>query len=178
MDGGRRMTEPSDGALVAAIRGGATARYAEVVRRFDARLRAIVAGLGVRDPGALEDIVQKSFYLAFRHLDRLASGDKLEAWLVRITTNCVAEHRRRTGRRSSESGEEAADRLAAPPARAAWIWEEVDSLDAPLAEIVRLRYERGLRYAEIAAELGIPASTVRGRLYEARKALRRRLFDT
>jgi DNA-directed RNA polymerase specialized sigma24 family protein len=58
-----------------------------------------------------------------------------------------------------------------------WIWEEVARLDTPLAEVLRLRYAEGRSYAEIAARLRVPLSTIRGRIYTARCALRRRLEE-
>jgi len=167
-----------DGALVAAILAGDTARFAEVVARHDRRVRAVIAARGVAAAADVEDLVQKTFYLAFRHLGRLESGGKLEAWLVRIASNEAAEHLRRgRPRRAATAPEAAGESALAPPLAPAWVWEEVDSLPPPLRDALVLRYRRGLAYEEIARELGIPASTVRGRLYEARRALRRRLFE-
>jgi RNA polymerase sigma-70 factor (ECF subfamily) len=174
------MSDSSDGILVEAVLAGDTARFAEVVARHDRRVRAVIAGRGVRDAADVEDLVQKAFYLAFRGLGRLSSGEKLEAWLVRIASRCAIEHLRKArARRSRVEAPHSRPNEKAPaaPSVPAWIWEEVDALDAPLREILRLRYERGLSYAEIAREIASPVSTVRGRLYEARRALRRRLRD-
>lgn len=172
------MSETSDGALVEAIRAGDVARFAEVVERHDRRVRAVIVGCSVREAADVEDLVQKAFYLAFRGLGRLRSGEKLEAWLVRIATRCALEHLRRGGREERLAGTKPAGAPAErSPLGAAWIWEEVDALDEAFRDMLRLRYEGGMSYAEIARAKGVPVSTVRGRLYEARRALRRRLAD-
>jgi len=166
------MAETSDAALVAAVRAGEAGRFAEIVRRFDRPVRALV-GRGVRDPLARDEIVQQTFWLAFRRLGTLAAPERLRAWLLAIARNCVADDRRR---RAREKALPLRDRPA--PARPpGWIWEEVATLPAAHAELLRLRYRDGYSLAEIGARLGVPASTVRGRVHAARRALRRRLEE-
>jgi RNA polymerase sigma-70 factor (ECF subfamily) len=165
----------SDGELVTAVLGGATECFAELVRRYDRRVRAIVAER-VRGRDAREELVHQTFYLAFRHLDRLEDRERLEPWLARIAARCAVEHVRREaekrGRmRSLEDGE--IDR--ATMERREWIWEEVERLPRLLGEVLVLRYRMRLSYREIAERLGVPSSTVRGRIHQARRALRARL---
>jgi RNA polymerase sigma-70 factor (ECF subfamily) len=166
------MTDDGVAALVAAIRGGEVALFSEVVRRFDCAVRALVART-VRDPDGREELVQQTFYLGFRRLDTLAAPERLRAWLLSIARNCVRDYHRRRAR-------EARLALASTGAKTpppTWIWEEVDMLAAPLARVLRLRYQHGCTYAETAARLEVSIATVRGRLYEARCALRRRLKE-
>jgi RNA polymerase sigma-70 factor (ECF subfamily) len=135
-------------------------------------VRAVVSR-GVRDPLRRDEIVQQTFCLAFRRLGTLAAPERLRAWLLAIARNCVADDRRRSARHAVLP---LRDRPA--PARPpGWIWEEVAILPAALAEVLRLRYRVGLALGEVAARLGVPASTVRGRIYTARRALRRRLEE-
>lgn len=167
------MADHSVAALVAAIRGGEVARFSEVVRRFDRAVRAFVAR-SVRDPDGREELVQQTFYLGFRRLDALATPERLRAWLLSIARNCIRDYRRREARQARLRLAGAGEAAPAPPT---WIWEEVDALAAPQAEILRLRYQQQCTYAEAAARLGVSVATVRGRLYEARRALRRRLKE-
>jgi RNA polymerase sigma-70 factor (ECF subfamily) len=148
-------------------------QLAELVRRFDDDVRAI-AGRGVKSPDAVEEVVQQTFYLAFRNLDRLRDPERLEAWIHRIARNAVVDHYRRRARRRTTPLPAALpdDRRSSG---AAWIWEEVAQLGEAFDEVLRLRYREGRSYAQIARRLDVPVSTVRGRLHEARKALRRRL---
>jgi RNA polymerase sigma-70 factor (ECF subfamily) len=55
--------------------------------------------------------------------------------------------------------------------------EAIFRLPSHLREIIELRYDRDMSYKEIADELKIEVSTVRGRLVSARKALRKMLED-
>lgn len=158
-------------ALVAAIREGEVNLFSEVVRRFDRSVRALVAR-SVLDPDGREELVQRAFYLGFRRLDTLAAPERLGAWLLSITRNCIRDYHRREAREARLRFARAGDRAPVPPT---WIWEEVDALPPALAEVLRLRYRQGCTYAETAARLGVTVATVRGRLYEARRALRRRL---
>lgn len=160
------MADASDAALVAGK------RFDEIVKRFDRPVRALV-GKGVRDPQRRDEIVQQTFCLAFRRLGTLAAPERLRAWLFAIARNCVADERRRRARRNVLP---LRDRPA-PEAPPGWIWEEVATLPAALAQVLRLRYREGLRLDEIAARLDVPASTVRGRIYTARRTLRRRLKE-
>ncbi|HEX5138686.1 MAG TPA: sigma factor-like helix-turn-helix DNA-binding protein [Planctomycetota bacterium] len=160
------MADASDAALVQAR------RFDEIVRRFDRPVRALV-GRGVRDPHRRDEIVQQTFVLAFRRLGTLAAPERLKAWLLAIARNCVADDQRRRARRLVLPPRD----RPAPEAPPGWIWEEVATLSAALAEVLRLRYREGLGLDEIAARVGVPASTVRGRIYTARRTLRRRLKE-
>ncbi|MEW6071173.1 MAG: sigma-70 family RNA polymerase sigma factor [Planctomycetota bacterium] len=167
------MSEPDDPTAVRETLAGDPSRFAVLVQRHDRAVRSVVEGR-VRDPNEIEELVQQTFYLAFRRLDQLADPARFGAWLERIAENCAAEHHRRLARREREAdltGLEA----AAGDRSAEWIWGEVERLPAPQREVLELRYRLDLTYAEIAARLAVPVSTVRGRIYEARRALRRRL---
>jgi hypothetical protein len=51
-------------------------------------------------------------------------------------------------------------------------WPAVGALPAPLRRVLVLHYLDGLSYAEIAAALDVPVSTVKGRLFRSRARLR------
>ncbi|MAG58131.1 MAG: hypothetical protein CMJ83_17740 [Planctomycetes bacterium] len=167
------MMISDDSALVAAILDGNVDRFAEVVQRYDRRVRRIIAG-ATRDADALEELVQQVFYLAFRRLADLKSGNRLEPWLLTIARRCVIEHGRRL-RREAVRDAAAARPLSTKTPEPEWIWEEVARLGVRFQEVLELRYREGRSYADIAERLVVPVSTVRGRIYEARRALRARL---
>jgi RNA polymerase sigma-70 factor (ECF subfamily) len=163
-------THEDIGTLVAAIQAGEVHRYAEVVRRYDARVRTLVARM-VWDEGIREELVQHVFYVAFKSFGGLATGASLGAWLESIARNAVADHFRAARIPATPlPGQPEAPVLAHD-----WIWDEVDALDVVSRDVLRLRYRDGCSYAEIAEHLRVPLSTVRGRIHEARKALRARL---
>ena len=164
-----------DERLLIAIRAGETDRFAELVARHDRCVRGVVER-AVRDPLLREELVQETFALAFRGIAELAAPDKLEAWLASIARHAVVDALRRQGRRE-RAREIPLDDLdvAGREPSGGWIWEEVAQLGEADREALVLRYRDGLSYREIALRLRVPDSTVRGRIYEARRALRRRL---
>jgi len=161
--------------IVVAVIGGQSHRFADVVRKYDARVRRVVSRQ-VRDAGVRDDLVQETFYRAFKKLDQLAEHQALEGWLVAIARRCVADHFRRR-RPADRSDSETTGLAAAPDNGALWVWDEVGRLAHADAEVLRLRYLESLSYEELAARLNVPVSTVRGRIYEARRALRKRLEE-
>ena len=98
--------------------------------------------------------------VAARKLGRRFIGTDVNPSAVRISSDRLKEF---------GAGHEPAD---------PWIWEEVAQLEEIHAEVLHLRYRESLTYAEIAARLGLPHSTVRGRIHLARRALRARLGDS
>ncbi len=183
-DPGGGEPDCGDAVLVAAVRAGCLTRFGELLTRHEERVRAVIArrlraaGAATANRDAVAEAVQHTFFLAFRHLAALADPERFAAWLVRIAERVAAEVVRQRSRRRRE-GEEAVDaarlRQSNPPPAADWIWDEVERLAPPLREALRLRYREGLAYAEIADRLCVPHSTVRGRIHEARRALRRRM---
>jgi RNA polymerase sigma-70 factor (ECF subfamily) len=164
-----------DGELVTAILGGATERFGELVRRYDRRVRAAV-GERVRGREEREELVHQTFYRAFRNLGQLEDPERFEAWLVRIAARCCVDHlRERAGRQMREQPLEGSEVGGETNEAGGWIWEEVQRLPRTLSEVLVLRYRARCSYREIAARLALPESTVRGRIYEARRALRQRL---
>jgi len=167
--------QDDDRRLVTAILSGEPDRFAELVERHAPAVRRIV-GRDVRDAGLRDELVQTTFLLAFRGLGRLETPERLEAWLARIARNAVVDE---LARRSTRNGREVSfdglDVAAHGREGGTWIWEEVARLTTDAREVLTLRYREGLSYGEVADRLGVPVSTVRGRIYEARRALRRRL---
>ncbi|MFH0946861.1 MAG: sigma-70 family RNA polymerase sigma factor [Planctomycetota bacterium] len=169
------MRELDNSTLVKEIVAGRTECFAEVVRRHDDAVRRIVARQ-ISDPDTVEELVQRTFYFAFRRLAQLSEPERLGAWLGTIARNNVIEHHRRSSLR--ERALELTQVEAVSRNRSAdWIWGEVEQLPHDLREVLLLRYQMNCSYAEIADRLGVKVSTVRGRIYEGRKALRRRLLD-
>lgn len=167
------MPHEDDSTLIDAILSGEVGRFVEIVARFDGVVRGAVARL-VRGPGARDEVVQQAFCLAFENLRHLRSPDQLQAWLLSIARRCAADHRRVTSRRERVLEEEVAETGVAP---LAWVWEEIAMLPPSFREVLEFRYRDGCSYKEIASRLRVPVSTVNGRIYEARRALRERLGE-
>ena len=168
----------SDCELVLSVKSGEIHRFAEIVERYDRAVQQYVSRrLG--DAVSRQDIVQEVFYRAFKNLPQLDDAAELENWLLSIARNCVIDHYRRISRRESreelDAGQELHHLAAADGKGQEWIWDEVNGLTDKHAQILTLRYRQNLNYQQIASQLQVPVSTVRGRIYEARRSLRQRL---
>nr|WP_042189167.1 sigma-70 family RNA polymerase sigma factor [Kibdelosporangium sp. MJ126-NF4]CEL18700.1 RNA polymerase sigma-54 factor RpoN [Kibdelosporangium sp. MJ126-NF4]CTQ98184.1 RNA polymerase sigma-54 factor RpoN [Kibdelosporangium sp. MJ126-NF4] len=133
------------------------------------------------DVDAARDVVQEVFLRAWSSAARFdQSVASLRVWLFAIARNAVIDHIRHTRARpvSPASGETIAD-LAdvnddfADAMVVNWIIEEaLRRLTPQHREALVETYLRGRPCEEVAAEFGVPAGTVRSRVFYGLKALR------
>ncbi len=129
--------------------------------------------------------MQETFIAAWRHLDDLVDGAAVAGWLATTARRRSYDHLRRLARRrdlGTGVGDEPAvvtdDTPGAAAERAAlvraarWVLATMPSTQRRCWE---LRHLGGLSYEAIAAETGLPVSTVRGQLARSRAALERQL---
>lgn len=76
-------TEPSDAEIVAAVCGGDTERFSELVTRYQARLFATARRYARRE-SEVQDIVQDIFLKAFSKLSSWRGEAPFEHWLMRL----------------------------------------------------------------------------------------------
>ncbi|MGW0420963.1 sigma-70 family RNA polymerase sigma factor [Streptomyces sp. NPDC003015] len=131
-----------------------------------------------------EEVVQETFLRAWRSApsyDERRSG--LRTWLYAIARNVVADARRRRSARPPLAGQESArDESQDPQSECGDPFDKLlmrIELDAALQrlspdqrQVVTDVYLLGRSCADLAVELGIPAATVRSRLYYGVRALR------
>jgi RNA polymerase sigma-70 factor (ECF subfamily) len=156
-------------------------RIDEVMRAHGAALQTYATRLTGGDRHAAEDVVQETWLRAWRNLERLTeSQGSVRGWLMRVAHNIAVDQHR--GRRARPTEVELPDQdleyaAVQPPAS-----DEVETrvvvgaiLDrlSPVHRdtLVEVYYED--RTAASAAEaLGVPAGTVKSRLFNALRALR------
>ena len=170
-----------DELLVLRCRRGDPGAWRELIARWERRLFYYVRKLvgGERDAW---DVLQQTWLAAYKALPSLHEPRALRAWLYRIAHRQAVSHLRRAG--------------AAPDADAAGIADAAEVIDgagddvsfgaetaeqvhAGLArlslahrEVLTLHFLEDVSVDEIAAVLGVPAGTVKSRLFHARRALR------
>jgi RNA polymerase sigma-70 factor (ECF subfamily) len=168
---------------------------AELVRRAQEGERAAFSELFVRHRGDVarlvfrmlgptadaEDVVQEVFFQVHRSLGEFRGQAKFSTWLHRITVNVVLMVRRAAKcrpvfAREPESEREADPRLlpdeeAARLQRIGAFRRLLDQLAEKKRTVFILHELEGLAAAEIASILGVPAFTVRTRLFYARREL-------
>lgn len=164
------------------------ARFGDVQALHAAHAGPILAFVlrATGDRQAAEEIVQDTFVRAWRAADRFdpERGD-VRTWLFAIARNLVVDHhRRRSARPVSPAPDERLDGPSPTSSdieRAVETWQVADALhqlsDAHRAAIVEVHL-RGASIADAAEQLGVPAGTVKSRLYYGLRALRLALEET
>ena len=189
------VTLTTDEQLVERAQAGDGEAFGEVVRRWERKIYALAYGI----TGSVEearDATQETFIAAYRNLARFRGEAQVSSWLHRIAVNqCIS--RRRRARVRAETGleeeveagreqllsagrEESPAHASESKQRAEAVRRAVASLPEELREVVLMKEFEELTFQEIADALGIPLSTVKGRLYTALRQLRLRLerFET
>ena len=148
-------------------------RMAELVSAHHADLYRHALWL-TGDPALAEDLVQETYYEAWRSLSRLGGPRAPRAWLLAILRRRLARHRAAPALPTMPV-EALAELAAGDDPEAAAQLEELARAFARLPEaqreILLLRALHGLSYREIAALLDVPLGTVMSRLSRARAAL-------
>ena len=120
----------------------------------------------VRNSHDAADITQNTFFKAFLNFKAVRDAKSLEPWLFTICNNEIKQFYRNSGKtalfqepKSNENYDE--------------LYNAIDRLSDIQRQIVLLKYFGGYSMQELALVLSIGQTTVKSRLYEARKALKR-----
>ena len=177
MPGLNRSDSSTDPALVAAYRGGDERAAAELVGRHTGTLGRFLYSLGA-DRDDLEDLVQETFFRAFRRVDSWRGGASFRSWLLTIGSNLLRDQvRKRRGELVSIEGRDIPDRADPAADLAASETEErvrqgLASLPRLQREVFLLRAQEGSDYAEIALVLGTTPGAARVHYHHAVKRLK------
>jgi RNA polymerase sigma-70 factor (ECF subfamily) len=166
---------------IQAAAGGDRAAFTRLHERHRAMvLRRLSHLVG---PGAtVDDLLQETFWKAYRALSTFRGECPFPYWLLRIATRCAFAERRRA-RRSIWRLFVAPDEERAALAQAAAarcpeltaVHAALDHLSPRLREAVILFELEGRTLAEIGAELGLPIATVAARVRRGRARLKKHL---
>ena len=128
-----------------------------------------------------EDVYQDVFLRLLEQEAEYWDAERTKAWLIRTALNrCADRHRFRLRRpilplEKVPGYAAAVDSALADDLSAAELWAAVAHLPEKLRTVVHLHYGEGYSTEELAAMLGVPAATVRTRLYRARERLKKLL---
>lgn len=171
----RNALESADDQIVAGrAADGDTAAFAVLVRRYAPMMRAYARRIL---PGSadVDDVVQDAFITAWDQLPALADTERVKSWLMRITSRKAIDRIRATRNHAELSETVPTPAQMDPPRRAearagvAALSDAINQLPDAQRQCWVLRELGDYSYEEIADELGIPVSTVRGLLARARK---------
>ncbi len=183
---------PEADRIVAEVLAGDTQAFAGLVRLYQETVWRIAAAL-LRDRDATENIVQQVFVDAYFHLDQYAIGTDFGAWVRTVARNRLRKELRTAGRedrRLATYRERLAERLKAEATGARDDSEAYvaalrgcrQSLPPRDAALVRMRYEKGLSFEEIAKTQGQSAEAVQRMIsrirFRLRECIQQKLNDT
>jgi RNA polymerase sigma-70 factor (ECF subfamily) len=167
------------------------AAHAAKRREFEERLAECgplayrVARGVLRNDADAEDVAQEALLRAYRRFDRLRDARRFRGWLVRIVFRLALDRARSAKRREVRETEWAqparrpapatAEELAASSEFQARFDRALDELPEKLRLVLLLATMEGHTLEEVAAMLGLPAGTVKSRLFAGRKKLAEKL---
>ena len=161
------------------------------MRRYNRKLFRVARAILKQDADA-EDVVQEAYLQAYRRMSNFRGDAQLSTWLTRIVIN-QALMRLRAGRRDrvvvsfEQAGSETSgataidppdDKAESPPDAALrgelrrTLERHIDHLPIAMRTVFVMREVEEMSVQETADSLGIPAATVRTRLFRARALLR------
>ena len=160
-------------------------RMEAIVSEHEAALLRYAARI-LHNASAAEDIVQAAFVKLFHTMqDGAGPGDKVRAWLYRVTHNEAVDHIRRESRLRllhereaadpAVSGREERDAALSDAEKRALVLEHVRALHPREQQVLLLRLDDGLSYREIGEITGRSEGNVGNILHHAVRKLSRRL---
>jgi RNA polymerase sigma-70 factor (ECF subfamily) len=164
--------------LVAAAKAGDARAFEQLIDRYRPGIRALCFDR-TKDFDLAEDLAQDAVVRAHEHLHQLRENEAFPTWLRTIALNrCKAWQERpwpKTVPLDAEKHPELegdAFREAMRREAAREVWAAVARLPENNRLALLMYYIRGDSYREIAEFLGVPETTVVGRLHRARGQLR------
>jgi len=182
--------QPSDAALVTLTLAGEREAFGPLLLRYYASVERLCRRLLGPTPEA-QDIAQEAALQAFLGLAELSAPARFGAWLHAIAANLARMELRRRHTFSLDALPDGAPMIvlwtAAPrtPEEIHAAREVHDMIVVALSELSVVNrevaigfYMDGYSYAELAELLGVPVSTIKGRLFKGRRQLQQRLAIT
>jgi RNA polymerase sigma factor (sigma-70 family) len=171
--------------LVARCLAGDEEAFARIVDTYGGLLLR-TAYLLVKDEEGAKDLVQETFFLAWKNMATLRDPALLRSWLLKILVNQAISLKRQLARqaallRERLTGEEQEQLLQKATQREGRIEDWLDVVEAlqrlPVKQraVLVLFYYHRLTMPEISAMLGVAENTLRKRLQLALKKMRRLL---
>jgi len=171
----------SDEELLTAVRAGDLAAFDVLYARYERRLFGYVRRM-VGDRERAEDLFQDVFFKVLSDTTFDPERGRFGAWLFTVARNECLQLQRRTEQRGAK--EHLVDTTATSHDdpdievdRQRQVREAMAGLTEPQRQLLLLKQVGELTYREIAAALGVAEGTIKSRLHDATRALRRRLVE-
>ena len=166
-----------DARLIRIFLDGDESAFEQIVKRYR-QMVYFAAFKMVGNHDDADDVAQKTFISAYKNLKGFQGKSSLKTWLFRITMNysknLIRDRRRHVGEEVFENTatyeSDVEDRLITEQRRQK-IDDALESLPPRQREVLRLRAQQGLSYAEIAEVTGASVSAAKVNYHYAVKAL-------
>lgn len=160
----------------------ADTRLAEWFRRWHSPLRQFLAGRGRAWPADLDDVAQEVFLRLLRY-EKVELVEHPQAYLFKMASNVVAEWAIRSRQRLEHEphwlndlvADETPESEFESAAAQGEVRRAIDTLSGRQRAVVRLHFEEGLSYGEIAQRLGVSLRIVRRDFERSYSKLRREI---
>lgn len=183
-----------DEAIIRDVLAGRVNAFAILEKKYK-RIVSFLVRKMIRNEEDVRDLVQDTFVKAFAALHTFQFEYPFSRWLYKIASNRCIDHLRRKRfdavsldaplRTGSDGGElfmdppdhdPTPDKLLLAKERNVMLREALRTLPEKYLQVIRMRHEEELEYAEIAERLKQPLGTVKANLFRARKMLYRKLL--
>ena len=173
----------SDAELVIASLLGNLDAFGELVIRYRPAMVEVAREI-LRDETAAEDVVQDACLLAFKALPQLERFDRFGSWLYAITRHRAMRYKDRFRKMEPRSDIDLIILKMCPPItetpakildrkeKYRELNEAVEELPPEYRLVIRMHYWDEMPLRRIADFLSLPLSTVKWRLFKARKLLK------
>ena len=185
-----RLEGWTDEQVVDRVRGGETALYEILVRRYNQRMYRIARAI-LRDDTEAEDVMQDAYVRAYQNLHQFEGRSPFSTWLTRIAVH-EALARLRFRRRmqqldeSKEEGDTAVpvieqslnpEQEASKVELGRLLEEALLKLPEQYRSVLMLRHVEEMSTAETAEVLSLSEENVKVRLHRGRALMRRNLIE-
>jgi RNA polymerase sigma-70 factor (ECF subfamily) len=165
---------PDDARLLRRLAAGHEEAFAELYARFGTRLYRTALGLLARSSDA-EDCVQETFAALVRSRVRLAEVRDLPSYLFAVLRRQAARHASRGHRRPAALPADLPDHRPADDPRREALRGAIAALPPEQREVIALKIDAELTFAEIGRVLEISPNTAASRYRYALERLREQL---
>jgi RNA polymerase sigma-70 factor (ECF subfamily) len=163
--------------LILRCQGEDEAALGELIARYSPGLRFFLRKM--TDIAAADDLLQETWFDAYRKINRLKNPEAFAAWIYRIARDKAYRELRRGRLPSAPVDRDVVESVTADepfaPEDAASVRAALDELPREQREVLMLRFIEAMSYEQIAEVTSCPIGTVRSRIHYAKAALREKL---
>ncbi len=145
-----------------------------------------IAFVIIKDKNLAQEITQETFIKVFRNIETLSEKDKIESWIRRIASRTAMDYYRKRKKTYNIIAKEeyidlkvqenmidsTVDRIIKKIEEKEIIRQEIEKLNTIDRKILMLKYEYGLKNAEIASTLEMTVEAVKSRHFRSKIKLR------